>query len=82
MNATQQFMDHTDWVERYAWFGAFKNLQGVNQVRTKQPLRLCSSSNTLPRMMRSWTRAARLRPWGSNTSVPLHPMLAQIINQG
>lgn len=31
MNATQEFMDNTDWVERYAWFGAFKNLQGVNQ---------------------------------------------------
>ncbi|EKM59705.1 uncharacterized protein PHACADRAFT_158145 [Phanerochaete carnosa HHB-10118-sp] len=31
MNATQQFMDTTDWVQRYAWFGAFTNLQGVNQ---------------------------------------------------
>lgn len=33
MNATQEFMDNTDWVERYAWFGAFKDLQGVNEVR-------------------------------------------------
>lgn len=32
MNATQSFMDSTDWVERYAWFGAMENLQGVNQV--------------------------------------------------
>jgi len=31
MNATQGFMDATDWVERYAWFGAMENLQGVNQ---------------------------------------------------
>ncbi|KAI0650065.1 hypothetical protein C8Q79DRAFT_1108573 [Trametes meyenii] len=31
MNVTQQFMDNTDWVERYAWFGAMVNLQGVNQ---------------------------------------------------
>ncbi|OJT10503.1 Alkali-sensitive linkage protein 1 [Trametes pubescens] len=31
MNATQSFMDSTDWVERYAWFGAMENLQGVNQ---------------------------------------------------
>ena len=32
MNATQEFMDGTEWVERYAWFGAMENLQGVNQV--------------------------------------------------
>ncbi|EMD41160.1 hypothetical protein CERSUDRAFT_131750 [Gelatoporia subvermispora B] len=31
MNATQEFMDQTPWVERYAWFGAMENLQGVNQ---------------------------------------------------
>jgi len=30
MNETQSFMDRTDWVERYAWFGAMKDLQGVN----------------------------------------------------
>lgn len=24
-------MDNTEWVERYAWFGAMENLQGVNQ---------------------------------------------------
>ncbi|KAF5348650.1 hypothetical protein D9758_006768 [Tetrapyrgos nigripes] len=30
MNKTQTFMDETDYVERYAWFGAMKNLQGVN----------------------------------------------------
>lgn len=34
MNATQTFLDNTDWVERYAWFGAMENLQGVNQVRS------------------------------------------------
>ncbi len=32
MNATQEFMDNTDWVERYAWFGAMEDLQGVNTV--------------------------------------------------
>ena len=32
MNATQQYMDTIPWVERYAWFGAMVNLQGVNQV--------------------------------------------------
>ncbi|KAI0786318.1 glycosyl hydrolase catalytic core-domain-containing protein [Abortiporus biennis] len=31
MNATQAFMDATDWVERYAWFGAMKDMRGVNQ---------------------------------------------------
>lgn len=32
MNATQSFMDETEWVERYAWFGAMKDMQGVNEV--------------------------------------------------
>ena len=35
MNATQSFMDQTDWVERYAWFGAMRNLSGVNEVCLK-----------------------------------------------
>ncbi|KAI0751421.1 glycosyl hydrolase catalytic core-domain-containing protein [Daedaleopsis nitida] len=30
MNATQAFMDATDWLERYAWFGAMEDMQGVN----------------------------------------------------
>jgi hypothetical protein len=25
-------MDVTPWVERYAWFGALRNLQGVNEL--------------------------------------------------
>ncbi|KAF8314951.1 hypothetical protein DL93DRAFT_2057831 [Clavulina sp. PMI_390] len=28
MNETQSFMDSTDWVERYAWFGAFRTMPG------------------------------------------------------
>ena len=32
MNVTQSFMDGTSWVERYAWFGAMKDMQGVNEV--------------------------------------------------
>ena len=32
MNVTQSFMDATVWVERYAWFGAMKDMQGVNEV--------------------------------------------------
>ncbi|KAF8149476.1 glycosyl hydrolase catalytic core-domain-containing protein [Crassisporium funariophilum] len=31
MNTTQSFMDNTEWVERYAWFGAMKDMQGVNK---------------------------------------------------
>ncbi|KAH9853697.1 glycosyl hydrolase catalytic core-domain-containing protein [Lenzites betulinus] len=31
MNATQTFMEETEWIERYAWFGAMEYLQGVNQ---------------------------------------------------
>jgi Glycosyl hydrolase catalytic core len=34
LNQTQSFMDNAPWVERYAWFGAMKNLNGVNQVRS------------------------------------------------
>ena len=32
MNATQEFMDHTYWLERYGWFGAMEDMQGVNEV--------------------------------------------------
>jgi hypothetical protein len=32
LNQTQTYMDKTPWVERYAWFGALRDLQGVNQV--------------------------------------------------
>ena len=32
MNATQSFMDETEWVERYSWFGAMREMQGVNEV--------------------------------------------------
>lgn len=35
MNATQSFMDETSWVERYAWFGAMKEMQGVNEVLSR-----------------------------------------------
>jgi len=31
MNKTQTFMDNADFVERYAWFGAMRDMQGVNQ---------------------------------------------------
>ncbi|TCD61263.1 hypothetical protein EIP91_008696 [Steccherinum ochraceum] len=31
LNATQSFMDSTDWIERYAWFGAMRNMSGVNE---------------------------------------------------
>ncbi|KIK69077.1 glycoside hydrolase family 128 protein [Collybiopsis luxurians FD-317 M1] len=31
LNATQSFMDSSDFVERYSYFGAMENLQGVNQ---------------------------------------------------
>lgn len=32
LNKTQAFMDSSDFVERYAWFGAMENMQGVNEV--------------------------------------------------
>ncbi|TFK44156.1 hypothetical protein BDQ12DRAFT_593939 [Crucibulum laeve] len=30
LNKTQTFLDSSDFVERYAWFGAMKDMQGVN----------------------------------------------------
>jgi hypothetical protein len=31
LNETQTYMDNTDWVERYAWFGAMANTP-INKV--------------------------------------------------
>ncbi|KAJ7678210.1 glycoside hydrolase [Mycena polygramma] len=30
LNQTEAFMDSTDWVERYAWYGVLRDLGGVN----------------------------------------------------
>jgi len=32
LNDTQTFMDETEWVERYAWFGTMSDLGGVNPL--------------------------------------------------
>jgi hypothetical protein len=32
LNQTQEYMDKSPFVERYAWFGAMENLQGVNPL--------------------------------------------------
>ncbi|KAK7050466.1 Glyco-hydro-cc domain-containing protein [Favolaschia claudopus] len=32
LEQTQGFMDSTDWVERYSWFGIMRDLQGVNTL--------------------------------------------------
>ncbi|KAF7321910.1 Glyco-hydro-cc domain-containing protein [Mycena kentingensis (nom. inval.)] len=32
LNETQSFMDAQPWVERYSWFGALRDLQGVNTL--------------------------------------------------
>ncbi len=32
LKTTQGFMDDVDFVERYAWFGAMKEMQDVNKV--------------------------------------------------
>ena len=45
MNATQSFMDETEWVERYSWFGAMRELQGVNEVISRVQCRLMSVIN-------------------------------------
>jgi hypothetical protein len=33
LNTTQSWMDSLDWIERYAWFGAMKDMRNVNPVR-------------------------------------------------
>jgi hypothetical protein len=33
MNKTQSFMDNAIFVERYSWFGAMRDMSGVNPVR-------------------------------------------------
>ena len=40
MNITESFLDAADYVERYAWFGAFPNLGGVNPVSTGSLLQM------------------------------------------
>lgn len=78
LNKTQSFMDQTDWVERYAWFGAMKDLQGVNEVRCglhASPwlgwslvcLMEYTHSLTLARRMRSWTRTGASAHLEGNT---------------
>ena len=47
MNATQSFMDETEWVERYCWFGAMKEMQGVNEVFGCAQYRVILSINLL-----------------------------------
>ena len=47
MNATQSFMDETEWVERYSWFGAMKEMQGVNEVFICAQHRVIVSVNLL-----------------------------------
>jgi len=32
MQTTTSWMDSTSWVERYAWFGAMRDMQGVNNL--------------------------------------------------
>ncbi|KAJ7907477.1 hypothetical protein B0H13DRAFT_1879524 [Mycena leptocephala] len=32
LRETQTFMDQIDWVERYAWYGVKRDLDGVNEV--------------------------------------------------
>jgi len=48
MNATQSFMDGTEWVERYSWFGAMREMQDVNEVFTCAQYREVVSINPLP----------------------------------
>ncbi|KDQ55080.1 glycoside hydrolase family 128 protein [Jaapia argillacea MUCL 33604] len=58
MNITQSFMDNTDWVERYAWFGAMENLQGVNPSNA-----LMDSSGKITALGRQYI--------GANSTAPL-----------
>jgi len=61
MNRTQGFMDETDWVERYSWFGAMKNLQGVNPTNA-----LLDASGTVNALGRQYIGATRDQPLESS----------------
>lgn len=77
MNATQAFMDATDWVERYAWFGAMEHLQGVNAVRERSRcVILPAIADSYPRMMPLWTLLAESMRLESNTLEHVCPTLA------
>jgi hypothetical protein len=52
MHDTTSFMDQTEWVERYSWFGAMENLQGVNPVRPLTNM-LTMKADVVARIMRS-----------------------------
>ena len=47
MNATQSFMDGTEWVERYSWFGVMREMQGVNEVFSCVQYKVVISINLL-----------------------------------
>lgn len=62
LNTTQSYMDSSSFVERYAWFGAMENLQGVNTVRifSSSPPAPVELAHPFSRPLSSWS--PHLRP--------------------
>ena len=78
MNATQSFMDETEWVERYAWFGAMKQLQGVNEVIVCARYRVMLPTNSPSSSTGLWTPMEGLMTSVVSTSERSHqiPLVA------
>ena len=67
MSATQQFLDTSDFVERYAWSGVFGlGLVSVSVVR----IIVWDVSDAFTRTIRLWTQMEISTPLGSSTSGP------------
>jgi len=83
MNQTQDYMDKSPFVERYAWFGAMENLQGVNPVSGTSFCMMIRPVDwrtlLMCRQMRWWPVLARSMHWVNNTSVETdQPSLATV----
>ncbi|KAI0267409.1 glycoside hydrolase [Gloeopeniophorella convolvens] len=72
MNVTQSFMDSTSYVERYAWFGAMENLQGVNPDNA-----LMTPDGKINALGEQYIGAS-----GSNTSTTTLPNAAHPLKRG
>ncbi|KAK7473112.1 hypothetical protein VKT23_001211 [Stygiomarasmius scandens] len=70
LNQTQSWMDETDYVERYSWFGAMRNLQGVNRDNA-----LMDSKGVINDLGGQYIGDPNPQPGGRNAALALNPSL-------
>ncbi|THU85685.1 glycoside hydrolase [Dendrothele bispora CBS 962.96] len=70
LNTTQSWMDETDYVERYSWFGAMRNLQGVNKDNG-----LMDSKGEINNLGGQYIGDPNPQPGGRNAALSLNPSL-------